>query len=158
MRTIPLLAAAVLLSGSEYALAESRAVHRIVDPATVQWGPGPAALEPGARSAVLYGDPAKNELFVMRLWFPKGYRVAPHSHPRPEILTVISGSLLLGMGSSADLRRTRRLGPGTLSTMEPGTPHYAYARKDTVIQISTTGPWAVNYLNPADDPRNRAKK
>src|SRR5688500_8004103 len=121
MKSIQLLAAAVLLSASGQALAESRAVHRIVDPATVQWGPGPAALERGARSAVLYGDTAKNELFVMRLWFPKGYRVAPHSHPRPEILTVISGSLLLGMGASADLRRARRLGPGTLSTMEPGT-------------------------------------
>jgi hypothetical protein len=71
---------------------------------------------------------------------------------------VVSGSLLLGMGTSADARRARRLGAGAFSAMDPGTPHYAYADEDTVIQISTTGPWAVNYLNPADDPRNRGKK
>lgn len=36
--------------------------------------------------------------------------------------------------------------------------HYAYTDEEAVIQISTTGPWSVNYLNPADDPRNKPKQ
>ena len=158
MRAFELLAAAALVVGSTAAAAESKAVHRIVEPGSVPWGAGPAALERGANAAVLYGDPAKAELFVMRLWLPKGFRVAPHTHPRPEILTIISGSFLIGMGSDGDRARTRRLGPGTFSTMAPGTPHYAYTDQNTIIQISTMGPWSIQYLNPADDPRNRTKR
>jgi hypothetical protein len=26
---------------------------------------------------------------------------------------------------------------------------------DTVIQISTNGPWDLNYVNPKDDPRQK---
>ena len=157
MRAIQMLVATAVLLGSPAAAAESKAVHRMVDPSTVPWGPGPPALERGANAAVLYGDPTKAEMFVMRLWLPKGFRVAPHTHPRPEILTIISGSFLLGMGSDGDRAKTRRLGPGAFSAMAPGTPHYAYTDQNTIIQISTMGPWSIQHLNPADDPRNRAK-
>ena len=134
--------------------AQSPATHHIVEPATIIWGAGPAALQPGAKSVLLYGDPTKEGLFVMRLWLPKGFRVAPHTHPRPEILTIMSGSFLLGTGTTADQAKTRRLGTGSFSALGPNMPHYAFTDEEVVIQISTTGPWAVNYLNPADDPRN----
>lgn len=137
------------------AQAESQAVHRIVEPATTPWVAGPAGL-PGTKTAVLYGDPSKPELFVMRLWLPANFRIAPHTHPKPEIITIISGNLMLGMGTDGDKARARKLGAGTFSSMEPNTPHYGYADEETVIQISTVGPWTITYVNPADDPRNAA--
>jgi hypothetical protein len=33
--------------------------------------------------------------------------------------------------------------------------HYAHVDEETVVQISSTGPWGINYINPADDPRER---
>jgi hypothetical protein len=56
--------------------------------------PGP----PGAKMAVLEGDPTKEGIFTMRLLLPDGYGVAPHWHPKVERLTIISGTLNLGTG------------------------------------------------------------
>src|SRR5262249_58555138 len=39
--------------------------------------------------AAVYGDPGKDGLFVLRLKLPKGYAIPPHTHPKPEIVTVI---------------------------------------------------------------------
>ena len=158
MKTIRILAAATVLAASPAAVAHTATTgHVMVDPAAVQWGAGPPALPPGARAALLYGDPSKEGLFVMRLWVPAGFHIAPHMHSRPEILTIISGGFLLGMGTQADRATVRRLGPGSFTAMPAGMPHFAYTDEDTVLQISTTGPWAVNYINPADDPRNQPK-
>jgi quercetin dioxygenase-like cupin family protein len=65
--------------------------HTVVSAQDIKWSKGPSSLPQGAESAVLYGDPAKEGMFAFRLKFPKGYRIPPHSHPKPEIVTVISG-------------------------------------------------------------------
>jgi hypothetical protein len=39
-----------------------------------------------------------------------------------------------------------------------GMHHYAWTSAPTVIQIHGMGPFAINYLNPADDPRNKSAK
>jgi hypothetical protein len=41
--------------------------------------------------------------------------------------------------------------------MEPGTAHYVYADEETVIQLNSNGPWTLDYVNPADDPRPRTQ-
>src|SRR3954447_8532981 len=84
--------------------------HTIVSSQEIKWSPGPASLAPGAEMAVLHGDPAKEGLFVMRLKFPKGYRIGPHTHPTMEAVTVISGAL--GMGETADLGKAQALPAG----------------------------------------------
>jgi hypothetical protein len=67
-------------------------------PTEIAWKAGPESLPPGAKVAVLEGDPAKEGFFTMRLLLPDGYRVAPHWHPKVERLTIISGTLNLGTG------------------------------------------------------------
>src|SRR5688500_2018957 len=59
----------------------------------LKWQHAPASLPPGAKIAFLEGDPSKSGPFVVRFKFPDGYRVAPHPHPKPERVTVISGVL-----------------------------------------------------------------
>lgn len=105
--------------------------------------------------AVLYGDPTKEGVFVMRLKLPKGFRIAPHTHPKPEILTVISGAFHIGMGTTADPKKARRLRSGSFFAFSPGTAHYAHTSQPTIVQLSSTGPWTISYINPADDPRKR---
>jgi quercetin dioxygenase-like cupin family protein len=131
--------------------------HRIVSPQEIKWAPGPASLPPGAEATVLYGDPGKEGLFALRLRLPKGYRIAPHSHPKPEIVTVISGTFRLGTGTSADPDKARPLPAGSFFAMSPGMVHYAGADELTVIQLNSTGPWSLNYVNPKDDPRQKTQ-
>ena len=127
--------------------------HRSFLPQDIKWSPGPAALPAGAESATLYGDPQKEGMFALRIKVPKGYRIAPHTHPRPELVTVISGKLSLGFGQSVDRAKTQALPAGSFASMAPGVAHYVLAEEDSVYQINAVGPWGMDYLNPKDDPR-----
>ena len=146
-------AALVLCTPAIEAAPASHPAHTIVTPAAIDWKDGPPSLQPGAQAAILYGDPSKEGVFVMRLKLPKGFRIAPHTHPRPEILTVVSGAFHIGMGAVADEAKAQRLAAGSFFAFDPGLPHYAHVEEDTVVQLSSTGPWTINYVNPADDPR-----
>jgi quercetin dioxygenase-like cupin family protein len=147
------IAAAALLSVGAEAAQQPHPSHTIVTPEAVSWSAGLASLQPGAQAAVLYGDPSQEGVFVMRLKLPAGFRIAPHTHPKPEILTVISGAFNIGMGTVADESRAQRLGPGSFFAFDPGLPHYAHVEEETVVQLSSTGPWTINYVSPSDDPR-----
>lgn len=129
--------------------------HRVLAPQEIKWAPGPASLPPGSEAAVLYGDPAKEGLFAFRLKVPRGYHIPPHTHPKPEVVTVISGTFRLGMGEKADKAKAQALPAGSFFALPPGMAHFAYADEDTVIQLNSTGPWGLTYVNPADDPRKR---
>jgi quercetin dioxygenase-like cupin family protein len=127
----------------------------ILDAQEIKWGPAPPSIPQGAQATVLCGDPSKEGLFSLRLKLPKGYAIAPHTHPKPEIVTVISGTFRLGMGEKADSSKGRALPAGSFFALSPGMAHFAYADADTVIQLNSTGPWTLTYVNPADDPRNK---
>lgn len=125
------------------------AVHVTVNADEVQWKEAPPIL-PGAQMSVLHGDPSKEGVFVMRLKLPANYRVPPHTHPVDEIVTVISGEFNIGMGREFDQAKTKSYTAGGFIAMPPGTEHFVYTDQETVIQISTRGPWALNFVNPGD--------
>src|SRR5215211_6805000 len=87
-----LISSTVALAGVvSVASAQGTDGHQMFSPQEIKWSAGPPSIPSGAEAAVLYGDPSKDGLFAMRLKFPKGYNIAPHTHPKPEVLTVISG-------------------------------------------------------------------
>jgi len=135
--------------------APAQEVHKIVSAQEIKWVPAPPSVPPGAQVAVLYGDPSKEGVFAFRIKFPSGYVVPPHRHPQPEIATVISGTFRLGMGEKADKGKTHALPAGSFFAFSPGMAHFALVDEDTVIQLNSTGPWGLTYVNPADDPRNK---
>lgn len=147
-----LMTAAVGLSICASAGAQGPA-HTILTPTEIAWKAGPPSLRSGAQAAVLYGDPSKEGVFVMRLKLPAGFRIAPHTHPKAEILTVVSGAFHIGMGTQADPSKAQKLPAGSFFAFDPGLAHYAHVDEETVVQLSSTGPWSINYVNPADDPR-----
>ena len=126
----------------------------VIAPNEVKWGPGPKALPAGAKAAVLFGDPTKEGPFALRLKLPAGYAIAPHTHPAFEVDTVISGTINLGMGETADRGATKAIPAGSFFRMPPGMGHFAYFDEETVLQLNTNGPWGIKYINPKDDPRN----
>jgi len=156
--TLTLLTSVIaVMAGHSAVPAQMAEGHRLLTAQEIKWAPGPASLLAGAQVAVLYGDPSKDGLFAMRLKMPKNYRIAPHTHPKPEIVTVISGTARLGMGETADPAKAKVLPAGSFFVLSPGTPHYFSADEETVIQLNSTGPWGLNYLNPKDDPRQKTQ-
>jgi quercetin dioxygenase-like cupin family protein len=131
--------------------------HKLLTAQDIKWAPAPPSIPPGAQVAVLYGNPGKEGMFAMRLKMPKGYRIAPHTHPKPEIVTVISGTARLGMGEIPDTAKAKVLPAGSFFAMSPGMPHYFLAENETVIQLNSTGPWSLTYVNPKDDPRQNTQ-
>ena len=127
--------------------------HVMANPGDVAWKDGPPSLPKGAQMSVLYGDPAKDGMFVMRLKFPANYKIPPHTHPVDEVVTIVSGEFNIGMGASADPAQMKAINAGGVVAMAPGTQHYVQVNQETVVQLSTRGPWGIAYVNPADDPR-----
>ena len=90
--------------------------------------------------------------FTVRVKMPDGYRIAPHTHPSRENVTVLSGTLKVGMGDQFDASKMMSFGAGSFAYLDPTMHHYAAASGETVIQIHGMSPLKVNYINPADDP------
>ncbi|QDH71692.1 cupin domain-containing protein [Lysobacter alkalisoli] len=122
-------------------------------PGEIEWRDGPGSLRAGAQFAVLEGNPAEPGVFTMRLKLPDGFHISPHWHPGVERVTVLSGMFLLGPGETLDKDAATRLEPGSYVSMPPGMRHYALAEGETVVQLTSIGPWQINYVDPADDPR-----
>jgi quercetin dioxygenase-like cupin family protein len=141
------------LSGEETQSSEMR----FYPPTSVEWKPGPAAIPAGAKMAVLEGDPTKEGPFVVRFQFPDGYHIPPHTHPKTERVTVLSGNLYLATGEILDRDSAKKLPAGSFGYWPAGMKHAAWSEGETVIQLHGIGPWQINYVNPADDPRNAKK-
>lgn len=153
MKIASLLAIGLIGLAGFASFASAEDAHTMIAPDDIKWGPAPAALPTGAEAAVLFGDPSKEGLFALRLKLPAGYAVPPHTHPADEVVTVVSGTFKLGMGEAADESAATALPAGSLFALPPGTPHFAYIDEETVVQITTNGPWGLTYVDPEDDPR-----
>jgi quercetin dioxygenase-like cupin family protein len=135
--------------------AASHAGHIVVTPDDVKWSAGPGTIPAGTQMAVIEGDPSKPGLFAMRLKMPAAYKIPPHFHPADEHVTVISGTMNMGMGDTLDTAKAHALPKGSFSVMPAKVHHYAFTREETIVQIHGMGPWGITYVNPADDPRKK---
>ena len=129
--------------------------HGVVAPAEVRW----KTLRPGAEIAVVSGDPDKaGSPFVIRFRYRGKARIPPHWHPVDEHLTVLSGTFRLGMGERGDESAATVLGAGAYAFVGAKMAHYGWTDGDTTIQVHGIGPFAINYVNPADDPARAGRK
>ena len=109
----------------------------IVKPDQVVWGDAPA----GVKTAVLYGDPNKPGMYVVRNIFPEGIMSSPHSHTQDRFVTVIKGTWYAGTDASWDPATTVGLPAGSMMFHPAGVVHFDGAIKGpTEIQIIGMGP------------------
>jgi quercetin dioxygenase-like cupin family protein len=157
VRKVPALGVAVALVFVG-AVAAQQSSHKLVSGPEIVWGDPPPVFEKGASFSVISGDPGKAGLFVVRLKMPAGYKVAPHWHPTDEHVTVLSGTLSLGMGEKFDAATMKALPAGGYALLPAEMRHYAMSKTAAEIQVHGMGPFALTYVNPADDPSQRAAK
>lgn len=122
-------------------------------PAALHWGPAPAVFPAGAKMAVVSGDPSQAQEFEVELSFPAGYKIRPHFHPTDETVEVKRGTFLVGMGDHFNLKKTKTMKKGDQGSIPAGKHHFAMAQGKTVVDVKSMGPFAMTYVNPADDPQ-----
>jgi quercetin dioxygenase-like cupin family protein len=155
MKRIAVFSALVggFLIGTVPADAQHGGGHVVLQPAQMTWNDLPAL--PGVKIAVIEGPLTEAVPIMFRLKFPANYKVPPHRHPGIEHITIISGTLNLGMGETFDAEKSHALTPGSVAIMPPGTPHFVWTSEEVISQVHSIGPWSVTYVNPADDPRKK---
>jgi quercetin dioxygenase-like cupin family protein len=120
-------------------------------PTPLRWGPVPGVPK-GMEGAGVYGDPSKRDLYALRIRMPDGYFMPPHLQPEAEILTVIHGTLIVGLGEGFDRERAEVLRAGSVSILPARRPHYFRSVGETIVQVEGIGPLDIEYVNPADAP------
>jgi quercetin dioxygenase-like cupin family protein len=144
------------LSAGPVALAQHG--HVLQNEKDVQWADGPPMLPPGAKMAVVDGNPRGKGLFAVRLKFPAGYQIPAHSHPADEHVVVLSGTFYMGMGDKLDREAGQALTTGGFAVMPAQKNHFAYTKEGATVLVYGIGPIEFTYVNPADDPRKAEKK
>lgn len=130
--------------------------HIMVTPKEIKWGECPPFLPPGAKCAIIQGDPqVANVLFTIRSRMPDNYRLPSHFHSADEHLTVISGTFMMGLGEKFDDKAMKPMTVGSFMVMPKGAPHFAKTRGETVLQVHAIGPLDFIYVNPAEDPSRK---
>lgn len=126
-----------------------------VTPRDIKWVDAPS-IGPGAKTAVIHGDPKASGSFVMRIKIPAKTNIKVHTHPADENVTILSGTLYFAAGDKFDAKKTKAFGPGSYFSIDKGKPMFAYSKdREVVIQLHGNGPWGIAFLDPKDAPAKK---
>jgi quercetin dioxygenase-like cupin family protein len=136
------------LSASLGLVAVAAPTPTIVTIQSAKWQQGTGAFK-DVQIAPIVGDPtASGAYYAYLIKIPDGVRVAPHSHGMTENVTVLSGTLMVGLGDTINPSAMMALAPGTVGSIPAGVHHYAMAKGDTVIEVSGIGPDTLTPVSP----------
>jgi quercetin dioxygenase-like cupin family protein len=139
--------AAMVATGNSQEKKEGDAAHKIVHYGELKWTP----IIKGCDLAAVSGDSnAEGAPFVLRIRCADGTRVPAHWHPTDENLTVLKGTFLVGMGETYDENKLQTMNVGNFILMPKEMRHFAMNKGEVIVQIHGTGPFKVNWVNPAD--------
>ena len=126
---------------------ESAPPHKILHSGDLKWSP----IIKGCDIAVVEGNPdAEGQPFVIRFRCVDGAKVPAHWHPTDEYLTVLKGAFLVGTGETYDESKLQTMNVGNFILMPKEMRHFAMNKGGTIVQIHGTGPFKVNWVNPAE--------
>ena len=145
----------VLALGGFVAAPVSAAEYTAVMQKDIKWQDAPS-IGPGAKTAVIDGDPKSSGPFVMRLKIPAKTTIKLHTHPADENVTILSGTLYFAAGDKFDPKAAKAFGPGSYFSIGKGKPMFAYSKDSEVVaQLHGTGPWGITYLESKDEPAKK---
>ena len=117
-----------------------------------RWAIAPWFFPAGAEITFVDGNPNIDEAFLVRLAFPKNYRIPPHYHGTDIHVEVQQGAMAIGFGDRMDLHQTLVLAAGDTASVQAGTRYYIATRATTLIAMRSRGPFTLTYVHPDDDP------
>jgi len=138
-----------LLSGA--AMAQSTAPSVMArTPTEMKWEARGALARGGIEESNLVGDPSKPGPYTIRLKFPPGYKLPPHTHPDAREVTILSGTLYTAYWDGTKTTTLKELPVGSFYTEPSNIIHVVEAREPTMIQVSGIGPSGRRFVNPDD--------
>ena len=124
-----------------------------VTPDQMKWAPVDGI--PGAKLAVVAGDPSKPAPFVLEMQWSAGSKIGPHWHSSTEHVTIVSGTGLVGMGDTLDREKGATLPAGGYVSLPATMHHWFVAQTAVLMMIQGDGPFDVHLVNPEDDPSKK---
>lgn len=141
----PVLLAALAFAAVT-AIAGAATAPTIVTPENAKWQAVPQFK--GWQMAAIVGDPNKpGAYYAYFLKAPAGGKAPPHFHQMTENVTVISGTVMFGLGDTFNESKMSSFGPGTVASVPAGAHHYAMAKTDMVIEVSGIGPDTTTFVH-----------
>jgi hypothetical protein len=110
---------------------------------------------PGVTMTSIEGDPTQAGPFIYRARYSPNSKVAPHTHPNTEYVTVISGTFYLGQGEKFDEANGIELPAGSIGVIQAKVPHFAFAKGEAIVQVHGVGPVSRTWVDPKDDPTKK---
>jgi quercetin dioxygenase-like cupin family protein len=139
--------AAMVAVASSQEKKEAEAAHKIVHYGDLKWTP----IIKGCDIATVEGDfNVEGQPFVIRFRCADGAKTPAHWHPTDEYVTVLKGTFLVGTGETYDESKLQAMNVGNFILMPKEMRHFAVAKGETIIQVHGTGPFKVNWVNPAE--------
>jgi quercetin dioxygenase-like cupin family protein len=120
-------------------------------PPEMSWNSQGPLAAPGMEQVNLVGNPLRPGPYTLRLKFPKGFKIAPHTHPDAREVTILSGVYATGYGDTFDSAKLKILPAGSFYTEPANVPHFIEIEEDTVLQVSGKGPSGRKLVNPFDN-------
>lgn len=160
MKTVPHVAVpsiflAILLASSVVWTSAQATGHISVVPSELKWSDAPG-IGPGVKIAVIEGDLKAAGPVMFRIKLPPKAKIAVHTHPLVEHVTVMSGTFYLGIGEKFEESKARAYPAGGVTVIPMGMPMFAFTKdKETVIQVHGIGPWGIKYLEAAETPAKK---
>jgi quercetin dioxygenase-like cupin family protein len=133
-------AVVVLVALALPAIVSAANAPTIITPSQVHWAAAPS-MGAGVEMARIFGNPADSGPYVFRLRLRDGVKFPPHYHNDTERVTVLSGTLLVGLGDRMDASRMMALPAGSIVSIPAGVHHYAMSRGVTILQLDGMGPF-----------------
>jgi quercetin dioxygenase-like cupin family protein len=114
----------------------------------------------GAKLAVVFGDPSKPGLYVIRAYFPPGVMSSPHFHGEDRHVIVVQGIWNAGTDDSWDPKATKPLKTGTYMFHKAGAVHYdgSAGEEGAMVQIVGMGPSKTTFLFPIEGSFGKPRK
>ena len=117
----------------------------------LQW----VVMPNGVSRAYLSGDDKKSGVYAYLARIPAGFKFQPHWHPDERVVTVISGTMLVGYGEKFDEANMKELPAGGFWTEPAQQPHFTWAKGggEAVIYVVGRGPSGTTQLTPSAEKK-----
>ena len=122
-------------------------VQLVADDDDLGWDACPPNVPSGCEIAVLEGSPREPDLFTVRFRLSDSFVMPPHTHPKDERVTVLSGRMAVAFGRDAAREDAKRFGPGDYYVNARDAVHSVWVDEPSVIQITGIGPWEAHFVD-----------
>jgi len=145
LTTTVILSACVPRQTGMMAFADGQQQHSVIAE-DIRWQPCPPMIPKGCQMAILEGDPRQPDLFTVRFRLSEQFIMTPHTHPKDERVTILSGEVRVAFGLGATRQDAALFRDGDYYVNAPDAIHSVWIDRETILQITGIGPWQANFV------------